>query len=72
MRPKYNTIADIRKSLNGGGARFNLFEVDIPERNLFSYIGSDSQLDSRVLVKARSTSRIERCLQSTFPSEEES
>ena len=49
---KYNTIADIRKSLNGGGARPNLFEVDIPERNLFSYIGSDSQLDSRVLVKA--------------------
>ena len=49
---KYNTIADIRKSLNGGGARPNLFEVDIPENNLFKYVGSDSQLDSRVLVKA--------------------
>ena len=48
----YNTIADIRKSLNGGGARPNLFEVDIPENGLFKYIGSDSQLDSKVLVKA--------------------
>ena len=49
---QYNTIADIRKSLNGGGARPNLFEVDIPENSLFKYVGSDSQLDSRVLVKA--------------------
>ena len=49
---QYNTIADIRKSLNGGGARPNLFEVDIPENGLFKYVGSDSQLDSRVLVKA--------------------
>ena len=47
-----STIADIRKSLNGGGARPNLFEVDIPENDLFQYVGSDSQLDSRVLVKA--------------------
>ena len=49
---KYNTIADIRKSLNGGGARPNLFEVDFPENSLFKFTGSDSQLDSRVLVKA--------------------
>ena len=35
---KYNTIADIRKSLNGGGARPNLFEVDIPENSLFKYV----------------------------------
>ena len=56
-----NTIADIRKSLNGGGARPNLFEVDIPENSLFKYVGSDSQLDSRVLVKAGPTSCIERC-----------
>ena len=48
----YNTIADIRKSLNGGGARPNLFEVDILENGLFTYSGSDSQLDSKVLVKA--------------------
>ena len=48
----YNTIADNRKSLNGGGARPNLFEVDILENGLFTYSGSDSQLDSKVLVKA--------------------
>ena len=70
---QYNTIADIRKSLNGGGARPNLFEVDIPENSLFKYIGSDSQLDSRVLVKKQILNFLHRTLlQSTFPSEEES
>ena len=50
---QYNTIADIRKSLNGGGARPNLFEVTFPQNNVFTFEGgSDSQLDSTVLVKA--------------------
>ena len=33
---QYNTIADIRKSLNGGGARPNLFEVEFPTNSLSS------------------------------------
>ena len=51
---QYNTIADIRKSLNGGGARPNLFEVTFPENDsVFKFEGgSDAQLDSTVLVKA--------------------
>ena len=48
-----HSIAEIKKSLNGGGARPNLFEVTFPQNNVFTFEGgSDSQLDSTVLVKA--------------------
>ena len=48
-----HSIAEIKKSLNGGGARPNLFEVTFPQNNVFTFVGgSDSQLDSTVLVKA--------------------
>ena len=45
------SIADIRKSLNGGGARPNLFEVQFPTRGAFS-IDADAQLDLKLLCKA--------------------
>ena len=49
-----HSIAEIKKSLNGGGARPNLFEVTFPENDsVFKFEGgSDAQLDSTVLVKA--------------------
>ena len=46
-------IADIRSSLKGGGARPNLFEVDIPAKNgIFAYTGNNGQNEAKILVKA--------------------
>jgi len=51
-----HSIAEIKKALNGGGARPNLFEVEFPtkgEGSTFTFAGgSDTQLDSKILVKA--------------------
>ena len=46
-------IADIRSSLKGGGARPNLFQVDIPAKNgIFAYTRNNGQAEAKILVKA--------------------
>ena len=46
-------IADIKSTLRGGGARPNLFEVDIPAKTgIFAYTGNDGQNEAKILVKA--------------------
>ena len=46
-------IADIRSTLKGGGARPNLFQVDIPAKNgIFQYTGNNGQNEAKILVKA--------------------